>query len=327
MKIRTVKVLCLLLTAVTLLSACGTAAPETASGFALDTLVSVTVWGGPDGCAGQALDLCGGYEAVFSRTLGGSDVSRLNLGEDVPLSPDTVSLLSLSLDWASRTGGAFDPALGTVTALWDFRSDDPALPDPGDLAAALSCSGSGHVSLSGDRCVLSGGAELDLGGIAKGYIADRIGDALLAEGVTGAVVNLGGDVLCLGRKPDGSAFSVGIQKPFAAAGEVLLSVSVSDMAVVTSGVYERYFTLDGRTYHHVLDPSTGYPAESGLVSVTVLTPSAADGDALATACLVLGPEDGMALIDGLENAWAVFITESGEILYSEGLREHFSVRD
>lgn len=327
MKKRGSRAVCALLAVLLLLSACGAAAPETATGFALDTVVSVTVWGGEEGAAGRVLELCGRYEAVFSRTLPDSEISRINRGEDPALSEDAEALLVLSLDWAARTGGAFDPALGAVTSLWDFHSEDPDLPDPDDVAAALARSGYGRVALAGDRCSLSDGAQLDLGGVAKGYIADRIGEAIAAEGAAGAVVNLGGDVLCLGHKPDGSGFTVGIQKPFADAGEVLLSVTVSDMAVVTSGVYERYFTRDGRTYHHVLDPETGYPAESGLVSVTVLTPSAADGDALATACLVLGPQAGMALIDGLENAWAVFLTDSGEILFSEGLRERFSVRD
>ena len=323
---RNARGLCALLASLLLLSACGTAPPETASGFALDTLVSVTVWGGPEGCAAETLELCAAYESAFSRTAPDSEISRVNRGEDAALSEDAEALLSLALDWAARTDGAFDPALGAVTALWDFHSGDAVLPDPGDVTAALARSGFERVTLSEGRCVLSGGAELDLGGVAKGYIADRMGEALREEGVAGAVVNLGGDVLCLGHKPDGSGFTVGVQKPFADTGEVLLTVTVTDMAVVTSGVYERYFTLDGQLYHHVLDPDTGYPAGSGLVSVTVLTPSAADGDALATACLVLGPEEGMALLDGLEDAWGIFVTEDGEVLCSRGLAERFSLR-
>ena len=160
------------------------------------------------------------------------------------------------------------------------------------------------------------GLMLDLGGIAKGFTADRIKDRLLEAGVSSAIINLGGNVLLVGSKPDGSDFRVGIRDPESAADaggteHITRTVTLSDRSVVTSGTYERYFEEDGVRYHHILDPATGYPADSGLVSVTVISADSANGDALATACLVLGQQKGQALIERLPGTEALFIAADG----------------
>ena len=160
------------------------------------------------------------------------------------------------------------------------------------------------------------GLMLDLGGIAKGFAADRIKDRLLEAGVTSAIINLGGNVLLVGSKPDGSDFRVGIRDPESAADaggteHITRTVTLSDRSVVTSGTYERYFEEDGVRYHHILDPATGYPADSGLVSVTIISADSATGDALATACLVLGQQKGQALIERLPGTEALFIAADG----------------
>ncbi len=312
----------LLVLAMLCLSGCGK--PVTAQGFAMDTVVSLTLYGASEADAENVLALCEAYEALFSRTQADSDLSRLAAGEAFAPSAHTLRLVALARHWAEVTDGAFDPALGAVTELWDFTSGAGTVPPETEIHAALAQSGWENIALSDTAITLAPGAKLDLGGIAKGYIADRMGEALREEGIESGLVNLGGDVLCIGEKPDGSGFAIGIQDPFGDTGEPILILHVRDAAVVTSGNYQRYFEQDGVRYHHILNPETGYPVQSGLASVTVITASAADADAIATACMVLGLEQGMALVESLEGVWAVFITESQDIFYSAETQARFS---
>lgn len=168
---------------------------------------------------------------------------------------------------------------------------------------------------------------IDLGAIAKGYIADRLKDFLVENQVTSATIDLGGNILCVGDKPDGSAFRIGIRQPFGDQGSPMLVVPVSGWSVVTSGIYERYFEEDGTLYHHILNPSTGYPCENNLLSVTILSEHSVDGDALSTTCFSLGLSDGMALIDSLDEIYAVFVTDDYNIHYSEGLTDRFAISE
>lgn len=162
-------------------------------------------------------------------------------------------------------------------------------------------------------------AAIDLGFIAKGYIADRIREYLVSKQVASAIINLGGNTLLIGDKPDKSPYRVGIQYPFGSAGDIITTLSVRDQSVVTSGVYERFVEADGVRYHHILHPKTGYPVENGLLSVTIITDSSTDADALSTACFLLGLSDGMALIESLPDTEALFITDDYELHYSSGL--------
>ena len=162
---------------------------------------------------------------------------------------------------------------------------------------------------------------IDLGAIAKGYIADRIKDYLKEEKVESAVINLGGNVLCLGERPDGTPFQIGLQKPFASHTETVGVAGVRDLSVVSSGVYERHFIKDGVNYHHILDPSTGYPYENGLVQVTILSPQSVDGDGLSTTAFALGLEKGTELLESMEDVYGIFITEDGELHFTEGAED------
>jgi len=146
-------------------------------------------------------------------------------------------------------------------------------------------------------------------------------DFLLEQGVKSAVINLGGNVLCVGQKPDGTPFKIGLQKPYADRNETIETLNINDMSVVSSGVYERHFVKDGVNYHHILNPGDGYPYDNGLVSVTILSELSADGDALSTTCFSLGLKKGMELLDSTDGAYGVFITEDGEVSYSQGARE------
>ena len=161
-------------------------------------------------------------------------------------------------------------------------------------------------------------AALDVGFIAKGYIADRLKEYLTAQGVTSGIINLGGNVLTIGNK-DGEAFRVGIQKPFERTGTALMCVESNDSSVVTSGVYERYFSMDKKIYHHILGPSTGYPIDNELLSVTILSKDSTTGDALSTSCLLFGLEKGRELIESMDGVEAIFVTKDYEIIKTDTL--------
>lgn len=190
-----------------------------------------------------------------------------------------------------------------------------------DLHEALSHVGYEKVTIKEDTVSFSDPlTEIDLGFIAKGYIADRMKDYLVSQGVSSATINLGGNVLTIGSRPDGTPFRIGIQKPFAPTGTPALTLPITDLSVVSSGVYERYFELDGTLYHHILDTKTGYPIQNNLFEVTIISPSSMDGDALSTTCFLLGLEEGIALIESRENTEAVFLTSDGNIHATSGLK-------
>ena len=179
--------------------------------------------------------------------------------------------------------------------------------------------GGDELLLDGNRAFLAReGMGVTLGAIAKGYIADKVKETLIERGVTSAVINLGGNVLLIGSKPDGSPFRVGIQDPLGQSGSIIRYIDASDEALVSSGVYERYFTHEGKRYHHILDPFTGSPSESGVSGVTVICQRSADADALSTVCLLLGQEKGLELIEALPGTEAVFVSDDGTVTASSG---------
>lgn len=309
-----------------LLAACArNTEPVSRQGFYFDTVIRITLY---DTDEPELLDHCFAlaekYENLLSKTKEGSDVWKLNHADGAPveLQKDTLRLLRTALSYAELTGGRIDPTVGSVSRLWNFTDPEAAvLPEPSLLAEALTHVDYRRITIDGSRAALNDpDAELDLGFIAKGYIADRIKDYLVSQGVTSALINLGGNVLAVGGKPDGSPFKVGIQKPFSADGSTACVLSVTDLSVVSSGNYERYFMKDGKIYHHILDTKTGYPVRNNLSEVTVLCRSSTDGDALSTACFILGAEKGMALIESLPDTEALFLTAEGEILRSDGLK-------
>ena len=301
-------------------SGCGqNAAPKTEQAFLLDTVVSVTYYRSGDRAAVlDALALCREYELVFSRTDPDSELYRLNAAGSMTVSPALREVLELALAYCARSGGRYDVTLGGVSALYDF-SGDPHRPDAGALAEALSHVGWENIRVEGDAVTLSDpSAVIDLGSVAKGWIADRMAEALRARGVKSAILSLGGNILCLGARPDGAAYRVGIQYPERDSSALAATVSVRDGSVVTSGVYERFFVDGGTVFHHLLDPATGQPLRTGLLSVSIVGPSSADCDALSTLCFALGPEEGLALIDTLDGYEALFVTEDHAYLRSAG---------
>ena len=291
------------------------------TGFALDTVVSLTLYGtGDTALLDGCFALIREKEALLSRTVPGSDVARINeaAGQPVAVAEETADLLRTALTYSKASGGAFDVTVGALTQLWDFGAATPSLPAADAVAAALATVSYTGLSVKDNTVTLKKeGARLDLGGIAKGYIADCLRDYLTQRGVTSALLDLGGSITVLGDK-QGEPFRIGIRAPDDADG-ILGVVPVRGGSVVTSGDYERGWEQDGVRYHHLLDPATGYPARTGLRSVSIIGPSATVCDALSTACFVLGEEKARQLLASQPGYGAVFARDDGTVTYTDGL--------
>ncbi len=303
-------------------SGCNTEEPTAKrSGVFLNTVVTVTLYGTDDS---SLLDDCFEqirlYEGLFDRFDENSDIARLNAsnGEAVTVSKDTANLLTAALRYGALSNGAFDVTVAPVMDLWPFTDSSKPFPIKQDIQAVLPLVNYQKLTVSGTTAQLSSPqSAVDVGGIAKGYIADRLAEYLREKGVMSALLDLGGNIYALGDK-NGREFTVGVRDPDDAYG-LSAVLSVKDCSVVTSGDYERYTEKDGVRYHHLIDPKTGYPADSGLRSVTVVSPHSVDGDALSTACFVLGLDKGLALIESLNGIEALFIAKDGTLIASSGL--------
>ncbi|MGN8690528.1 FAD:protein FMN transferase [Atopobiaceae bacterium HCP3S3_F7] len=275
--------------------------------FAFDTIVDLRAY-----CTQATLDLardrCSYFEGIFDARTEGTDVWRINHagGEEVEVAQETADVIERSLAYSEASGGLFDVTVGSVSLLWDF--DNQVRPDDAAIEAAVSHVGWQGVSVSGRKVRLADPeAKVDLGGIVKGYIADDLAALLSEHGVASGILNLGGNIYALGEKPDGSAWRVGVRDPNARSGasdgsasssqEVSAYVECSDRSVVTSGLYERRFEKDGVAYWHILDPRTGMPAESDLVSSSILSARSVDGDAFATVLFLLGRDAALSLAE------------------------------
>lgn len=314
-------VLCLLLA---VLSGCtGQKQSISKTDFVFDTVVTLTAYGNVDTAVlDEALSLCQTYDALLSRTKPGSDVFKLNAaqGEWVQVDERTYALLEKAAAYSELSGGCFDITTAPLTQLWNFKAEQPRVPSKEAVEEALLKVDYHRVEMrNGNEVRLNGGAQIDLGGIAKGYVADRVAEFLKDRGVHHAIIDLGGNVLAFGGLADGRPFTIGIQDPAGERGTLMATYTATDLSWVTSGSYERYFEVDGQRYHHILDPKTGYPAQNGLASVTIFSSQSVEGDALSTACFVAGPEKGMAIIEAQPGVEALFVLDGGEILRSSGL--------
>lgn len=304
-----------------LLFLCGCAGGhlEETTFFAMDTVIQFQAGGTQEDLATARSEL-ERLERLLSVEGTDSEVARLNEAEGGTLSQEAAALLSRALDISRDTGGAYDCTIEPVMDLWGWYGGSPAVPDAAALAQALELVDSGGVTVQGGAVTFAkSGMGVDLGGIAKGYAAERAAAVLEAAGVTSACLSLGGNIRVMGTKPDGSSWTIGVADPEDPA-DYLLTLSVSDCAVVTSGGYHRYFEENGQRWHHILDPDTGYSADSGLASVTIVSRDDTLADALSTALFVMGLEDAVEFWRTGPYAFeAIFLTEDGQVLATEGL--------
>ncbi len=319
------------------------------TGFAFDTVVTITIYDKEKSAVlDKCFDLCETYEALFSTTRADSEVWAINNsnGMPVPVSFETASLIQSALFWCEQSDGVLDLTMFPISKKWCIsmqsacKSDNPDyeyyIPDVASLNSLLEHVDYKNVVISDENGkiaaydealsdalsysvqLLDAEAAIDLGFLAKGYIADRLKELLLSEGIDSGIISLGGNILLIGEKPDGCAFHIGIQKPFGNAGEIIDTVKETDTSVVSSGCYERYFSDEksGRIYHHIFDVQTGEPVQNELLGVTIICDSSLQGDALSTYCYILGLEEGMKLVQSLDGVQAVFVTKDYEVIKS-----------
>ena len=289
-------------------------------GFYLDTVVTLTAYVEDGQVLKDAMAECARYEQMLSRTIEDSDVWRINHAEGKPVevSEDTAAVLACAIRISELSGGVFDVTIAPVSTLWDFTSGTAVLPDADVLAEAAKLVDYTKIVLEGNTVTLPAGMMIDLGGIAKGYIADRVKAYLEERGVEHAILSFGGNVVAIGTKPDGQEWVVGIQDIDAPTGEAMLKTRMGGGSIVTSGIYERNFEVDGIWYHHLLDPATGWPVQNELASVTIRSESSMEGDAVSTAAFVLGKEEGMRLVESLEGFEAIFIERDRTVTGTSG---------
>ena len=311
-----------------------TAEPVSRQSFYFDTICSISVYDmeemGEEEAANaieNAFSLCGRYESLLSRTKEGTDIYRINHagGKAVECDPDTVDVIRKGLYYSELSEGRFDITIGKVSDLWDFHAEEPQVPSDNALKEAAATVDWRGVSIDGNSVKLENPeTHIDLGGIAKGYIADKVSEQLRSDGVTSAIISLGGNIVCIGKKAAGSdekPFRIGIEKPYSEQTEIVGTVDAENETVVTSGVYQRYFEKDGLKYHHILDATTGHPAVSDIVGVTLKADEgrSADCDALATILLIMGEEKAMKMIEEMDGFEAFFILENGTFVSTDGM--------
>ena len=321
------RLLGVLLPALLLLFGCSSVSdtPVSRTATFFDTVITIKIYDkDAEDVLNACIEKCKDYESRFSRTLEGSEIYQLNHagGQAVELSPDTVELINLGLKYCELSEGSFDITVAPLDDVWNFKENAGTVPDPAAIAEAKSHVNYHTVVVNGNQVQLTDpAAQIDLGGVAKGYIADKLKSFMKQQGVTSAIIDLGGNVLAIGGKPGGDSFNIGIQKPFAEQGTPITSVKIKDKSVVSSGIYQRYFKVDDKIYHHILSPATGYPCENNLLGVTIVAGSSADADGLSTTCFILGRKKGMELINKISGVEAVFITDDYKLHYTSGFKK------
>ena len=333
-------VIALILAFLLLLPSCGTGTspePVMLDGYYLDTVCSISVYrmtdaqgemkdaaemsGEANAAMEEAFDLCRELEDKISRTRKDSDISRINeaKGEWVEVSEETTEVIHKGMEYSHLSDGAFDITVGGLTEQWDFHAaeGEAKIPDEEALAEAAKHVNYRDLAIEGNRVKLTDPeTKLDLGGIAKGYIGDKMTELLESRGVVSAVVNLGGNVICIGGKTDDTDFVIGVETPFSDRSEIIGKIASRDKTLVTSGIYERRIEVDGKTYHHILDTKTGWPVETDLDAVTLIADKGRSGDidALSTICLIKGSAAGMELIESMDGIEGVFVLSDGSVI-------------
>jgi thiamine biosynthesis lipoprotein len=302
--------------------------------FLLDTVVSIRLYESDQReLLEEAFSIIDTYERQLSRHKSDSEVSRINAasaGSPVPVSETTIDLIESGLEYARLSNGMFDPTVGPLVDLWGIGGDNARIPGTDEISEVLALVDYEKVTIDeniGTVTLPDEGMTLDLGGIAKGWIADRTVEFLKENGEDHILINLGGNVLVSGGKPGGDPFKIGMQDPFDDRGRYLGIFSIHEGSVVSSGIYERFFESDGVRYHHILSTTDGSPVRNGLAAVTILSEKSVDGDALSTSAFALGLEEGLKLIGRLDGVDGAFVTLDGKVIMTSGAADRFEVTD
>lgn len=296
--------------------------------FAMDTYMTFTAYGvNAETALLQAENRIMELEGLWSVTDAGSDIYAVNHsgGEPVAVHEETEELISFALDMAEKTEGALEPTIYPVLRAWGFTTGENHIPPDQEIAELLERVGYRRVQQENGNISLEEGSMLDLGAVGKGYAGDEAAQVLRENGITSALLDIGGNIQAVGTKPDGSSWRVGLKDPFS--GGVLGVIQAADEAIVTSGSYERYFIgEDGKRYGHIIDPATGYPVDNGLASVSVIAREGKLCDALSTSLFVMGLENAEDYWRQQQGFDMILVMEDGNIYITEGMEDRFTLR-
>ena len=285
--------------------------------YAMDTVMEIKACGeNAEKAVNEAESVAKKLDGALNRGKPGSEIYKINHGDENTVSDETKRLISRALDISIMTDGAFDITVAPITDLWGFYTKEYRIPQNDEIVSALKCVGYNNVFVENENIRVRGGAQLDTGGIAKGFLSSEIYDIFKANGIESGLISLGGNIQTYGNKADGSSWKIALRHPD---GEDFTGIIyANNQAVVTSGKYQRFFEKNGEKYHHIIDPATGYPSENGLESVTVVCPDAVLADGLSTALLVMGLEKSTDFWKKHNEFEAVFVTADG-VYITEGL--------
>jgi len=319
-----------------LFAACKPASRGPESQYALGTFCTINLFDkGNSRLYSLAFDKIHCLEDIFSANLEGTDLNRVNKSaglNPVRVRPELIEVLEKALEYAEKSGGAFDPTVGPLVKLWGIGTDEERVPENEEIKKTLELVDYREVEINreeGTVFLKRAGMALDLGAIAKGYAADEAARLLAKEGVESGIIDLGGNIFAMGEKKEGigrgASWRIGVQDPRADRGNYIGILNVKNKSVVTSGIYERFFEKDGKRYHHIFSIWNGFPVENGLLSVTIAADDSIDADALSTAAFVLGWEKGRELIAGVKGAGGIFVFDDLSVCVTENLKDDFSL--
>lgn len=297
--------------------------PITKTAVCFDTIISITIYDNNTDILDECLKKCQDYEMLFSPTIPTSDISLINNsnGNIIKINPNTIKLIEDSLKYSELTNGKYDISIYPAVKLWDFHNKDNPLPKQEDIGEAIKNINYKNITINSNDNTLklnSPESQIDLGSIAKGFIADEIAKYLTDNGIKSAIINLGGDIKLVGDK-NGVPYTIGIQDPNNK-DNIIATVLISNTSIATSGTYERFIENNGKIYHHIIDPSTGYPADTDINSVTIITPSAKEADALCTSAILLGKDNAISLLNSIKNVDYIIITNDNNRYESENIK-------
>ncbi len=296
--------------------------------FAMDTYMTLTAYGkNAKKALDEAVNEINNIEQLVSTGIDSSEVSQINENGKGSVSETTGYLIKRSKEIYDSTNGVFDVTIYPIMQAWGFPTENYRVPGKKELKNLRGLMGADHVLYDEKKQEVTldkEGMKIDLGGIAKGYTSSKVMDIFKENGISSAVISLGGNVQTLNGKPDGSDWRVAVENP-ADTGSYIGVLSIKDKAVITSGGYERYFKQDGKTYHHIIDPATGYPANNGLTSVTIVSDDGTLADGLSTSLFIMGPEKAQKYWKEHSDEFdTILVKDDGSILVSEGLAEYFT---
>ncbi|MGN1382407.1 MAG: FAD:protein FMN transferase [Eubacterium sp.] len=301
---------------------------HTKESYYFDTICKITIYSmskdKADDIIAKAFKRCSQYENILSKTKKGSDIWKINHagGKPVQVHPITAQIINDGIKYGNETNGLFDITIGKAEDLYNWHAEKHKLPTDEQLKNAVKYVGYKQIHVNGNTVTMgTTEGEIDLGGIAKGWIADHIGDYLQEMGVKSAIISLGGNIVCVGNK-EGKPFQIGIEKPFSEMSEIVGSTRASNKTIVTSGIYERYFRKNGKLYHHILEPTTGRPADTDISGVTIMAEDghSVDCDAMATTCLLMGRKKALKFIEKKKGYECLIITRGGKIYKTSGFK-------